>query len=200
MHGNLNQVTQYRPFLQDAVYGYLRQCAESLEDCQHFASAVWAAVFLEAFLTDLLQDLNITVAPQTELNDLIQRLRQYAKNPPTHRLPIPDEIIKRCDDIRNTRNRLVHNTGVPKKTVREDAQFIYAGIQVILEWYQRTHQAKPQQSPDTVTPCLGFRMFISANTPDNARQSHCAHAYCHSGSNLYDCRQTNSIRKTRSAV
>ena len=163
--------SKYQPYFQEAIRDYLCQCDISLEEGQYFASAIWGAVFVEAFLTELLISLQVTIPAQVELNELIQRLRQYSKNPPASPMAIPDEIIKRCDDIRNTRNRLVHSTGLPKKTIEEDARYICAGIHVILEWYKNTHQPLLHDQHETKVKYSGPRVFISANTPDNARQA-----------------------------
>jgi hypothetical protein len=162
---------KYRPYLSEAVFQHLRQCALSLAEKQYFASAVWGAVFLEAFLSDLAGELGLHRPGQDDLNGRVQQIQQYSKNHSPAQPDIPDEIVKRCHDIRNARNRLVHHTGLAKKSLAQDAEFIQAGLEVIVEWYRTIspEKAAPGQVPsDPLGP--GAPVFISTITPHHPQQ------------------------------
>jgi hypothetical protein len=162
---------KYRTCISEMVFQHLKSCAFSHAEKQYFASAVWGAVFLEAFLSDLATDLGLARPSQDDLNGRIQQLQQYSKNHNPTQPDVPDEIVKRCHDIRNTRNRLVHDTGIAKKTIVQDAAFILAGLEVILEWYRTIRpEEMPSSMPAEATRAAGVPVFISTITPHNARQ------------------------------
>ena len=162
----------YRGYLADDTFAHLRQCYMALGEKQFLASAVWGAVVLEAFLDQIFIERSVPRPSQDDLNGRIQQLRQFSKNHGTGRLHVPDEIVKRCDDIRNTRNRLVHDTGLTKSTLSQDAEYICAGLEVILNWYRTTRQESDALcNPEAVaTACV--RVFISSATPMNERQAY----------------------------
>src|SRR5687768_15510972 len=132
---NLNNLSDYRSCLTNTTFEHLRNCQLALAEKQYFASAVWGAVFLEAFLSKLLAELGVARASQDDLNGRIQQLRQYSNNHSPDKPDVPAEIIKRCDEIRNARNRLAHDTGMGKDTLTQDAEFICAHLRIILGWY-----------------------------------------------------------------
>ena len=164
---------KYRPCLSEMVFQHLKNCALSHSEKQYFASAVWGAVFLEAFLSDLATDLGLSRASQDDLNGRIQQIQQYSKNHSPAQPDLPDEIVKRCHDIRNTRNRLVHDCGLAKTTLTQDAEFIIAGLEVILDWYRTVRPEKAllatQAEPENVE---GIPVFISTITPHSPRQDY----------------------------
>jgi hypothetical protein len=166
--------TDYRSCLSPTAHAHLRESCLALGERQFFAAAVWAAVFLEALLDDLAQAAGLPRPGQDDLNGRIQQLQQWSRNKGSGTLDIPDEIIKRCQDIRNTRNRLVHNTGTTKSTLAQDAEFIHAGLKVLLDWYQtvsRPHVEAPPLAPGP-SRMPGVRVFISTITPHNSRQEY----------------------------
>lgn len=165
--------TAYRAVLPDTVYRHLTNAAIALGDKQHFAAAVWGAVFLEAFLSELADKLGIPKPKpsQDDLNGRIERLAQYANNNNPTQPHVPDEILKRCRDVQNTRNRLVHDTGLAKNTLAEDAAFICRGLEVVLDWY---HTIRPEEVPP-LTPAAGTHppgvpVFLSRASPHTPRQ------------------------------
>jgi hypothetical protein len=145
-----------------------------LDENQYFASAIWAAVFLEAFLSDLAEELDFAKTGHDDLNGRIQQLQQYQKNHSPQKPHVPDEVVKRCHDIRNTRNRLVHDCGMPKSTLIQDAQFIVAGVDVILRWYRELRSDRfPDESAGAQEALPeGVRVFVSTITPHSQRQKY----------------------------
>jgi hypothetical protein len=61
---------------------------------------------------------------------------------------------------------------LPKSTLRQDAEFIAAGLEVILDWYARVAQAQAPEVPvDTVDEALLIPMFVSTITPHTVNQA-----------------------------
>ena len=165
------EVIGYRALLPGPLFGHLQSSALALAEQQYLASAVWGAVFLEGFMDVLCHDLAMTPPSLDDLNARIQQLRQYNKNRGADASGVPDEIIKRCDDIRNTRNRLVHHTGLAKQTLRQDAEFIGGGLGVILEWYRsRNPVFQPEAPYPTADQPGGVPVFLSTITPHTHHQ------------------------------
>jgi hypothetical protein len=164
----------FRACLSAHTFSYLRESCQALAEGQHFASAIWGAVFLEALLDDLADLLKLSSPGQQDLNGRISQLRgvSQARGAGLPRA-VPDEIVKRCEDIRNTRNRLVHHTGAAKVTLAEDARFINAGLQVILEFYQRVApRREPEVKPGAAPGRPAVRVFVSTPTPHSPSQEY----------------------------
>ncbi|MCM1992789.1 hypothetical protein [Oceanirhabdus seepicola] len=167
-------INDYRDYLQETSFYHLKNCMLSHENKEYFSCAIWGAVFIESFLNQLSYDLDISNSKSYDLNGSIQRLNQYNKNHSATFPSIPNEIIQRCDNIRSTRNRLVHHTGLPKTTLVEDAKFITAGIEVILNWYKTFSTPKHEkineqiiEKPDNKVP-----VFLSTITPHTPEQEY----------------------------
>jgi hypothetical protein len=124
-------------------------------------------------LDDFAQAAGLARPAQDDLNGRIQQLQQWSRNrgPELH---VPDEIVKRCQDIRNTRNRLVHDTGSAKTTLAEDATFIHAGLEVVAKWYQTIAcpQVAEPRSDSAPSGPLGVRTYVSTITPHSTRQEY----------------------------
>ncbi len=164
---------EFRGWLPPDAFKHLRESCQALAERQYLSSAIWGAVFLEAFLDDMAATLKLPASGQDDLNARIQQLQQYSKNRGSAAIAIPDEYIKRCRDIQNTRNRLVHHCGAAKTTLAEDAQFINAGIKAILDWYKAVapcRAAEPNVAASPHPP--GMRVFLSVSKPHNAGQEY----------------------------
>jgi hypothetical protein len=168
----LNAAT-YQPFLSPQASAHLRESCFAFADHQYFASAVWAAVFLEAMLDDFAQGAGLPRPAQDDLSARVQQLRQWSRSKEAENR-VPDEILRRCDDIRNIRNRLVHDTGAAKTTLVEDAGFIHAGLRIILDWYCTIARAEAAPAPPDVATLrpARVRVFISTITPHSPRQEY----------------------------
>lgn len=166
-------IIKYRPIMSENLYEQFRNCFISLRENQCFSSAMWGAVFLEGFLNEFFEFIKIGRKNREDLNSQIEALQQYSKNPNpgSGSILVPDEIVKRCHDIRNTRNRLVHHTGLPKKTIDEDAKYIFGALQVILDWYL---SFAPKNKNETMSQIFNedemIPVFISTITPHTERQ------------------------------
>lgn len=173
-----SDLAKIQGLLPDTICQHLSQCGIALSEGNYFASALWGAVFLEAFLVAILDALDVSPGGQDDLNGRIQRLQQYSRNPPPDRPHIPDGIVKSCNEIRHVRNRLVHHTGIENKSIEQDAKHIHTRIETILEWclgWCEGHGMTLRENDAEKSvglPPVRARMFLSRNSPDNERQKY----------------------------
>ncbi|MEH7336066.1 hypothetical protein V7161_25905 [Neobacillus drentensis] len=158
----------YQKFISKEVFQHYSNGYDSLQVGQYFAASVWASVFLEAFLVELLNRFELSQASGNDLNSRIDRLKGASDI-------IPDEIHKRCHEIRSQRNRLVHDTGLGKNTLEQDAVSIYSHLEVILDWYCK--KVSPfddtggnEPDPLDLEKDKRIPVFLSTLNPDNERQ------------------------------
>lgn len=165
----------YEPYLSESNFSHLQNCAMSYREKQYFASAIWGAVFLEGFLAELLRDLNVEKNDFKVLNDYIEHLKNIKKREKDINITVPQEMIFRCNLIREIRNGLVHDTGYSKTSNQSEAQTILTSLKTILELYKKHFPLKEEAiqkenevkmiSEDDLVP-----VFISAINPDNELQ------------------------------
>lgn len=173
---------QYESYLSETNFNNLQQCIYSYRQDQFFASAVWGAVFLEGFLPELVREIKEDYTSSKDLYDYINVLNQLSKKKLDGKMYVPQEIGKRADEIRLTRNRLVHDTGSSKDTVGIDAYSIANHLKVILEWYKKNFTPKYNDNPlISANPELSNKIpvFISTITPDNEAQKYFLNLFEH---------------------
>ena len=101
--------------------------------------------------------------------DLYNRIQRIENNTGT-----PGDITDRCNTIRTLRNRLVHDKGLKKTTIEEDACTIYINLREILEWYCK--KASPisivdkELKEEIIDEEELLPVFISTLNPDNEKQ------------------------------
>lgn len=164
---------KFRACLTEDAFEHLKNCDKAWVSGDYLSVGVWGAVFLEAFLSLLLKKLQVKGANDMDLNGKIQRLRSCSKNPKPEISEVPDEIVKRCDDIRNIRNRLVHDTGMKKSTLKQDAELIRSSIQVILQWYNKVSEPEFVDADGLASGAVEEKgkVFLSTITPHTIEQS-----------------------------
>lgn len=158
---------KYRVCLAEDAFEHLMHSDRAWESGDYLSVGVWGAVFLEAFLTDVIAKLDIGKGGHDDLNGKIQVLRNYSRNSPLEKVTVPDEIVKRADDIRNIRNRLVHDTGMKKNTLRQDAASIRGAIGVILDWYRQVSAPVAEENIENnrIQAEIKARVFLSSINP-----------------------------------
>ena len=150
------------------------------------ASIIWAAVFTEALLKDVLFEID-GKEHEEELNLLIRNLNAYAQN---DRMGADKkkfiDIHRRCNEIRNKRNRLVHDTGVERGSLEVDAKDVHENIMQIVKRYADTGIALAFQKENSSSgdSCGGkkeepkFPVFISSITPHTFEQGEFINSFC----------------------
>ena len=169
------QISRFEQYLKPVTYGHLRESCFALDERQYLASVIWAAVFAEAFLGDLLDQLQFSRSSgRDDFNGRIQRLEAAARKPAEDSVPVPDDIVKRFHEIRNVRNRLVHDTGLSKGSLTHEAQLVTSHVDAVLQWYADSGVATVVTPPDDPPPGKQdlIPVFLSKSVPHTLRQQH----------------------------
>jgi hypothetical protein len=129
------------------------------------AAGVWGAVFLEAFLEEAMQALNLTIG-ERDLGGMINRLRHEKT------LQHASDILNHCEMVRAARNALVHAGASPGRVVETHAATISGNLPHILRlalpWFGAV---QPRADGSPAYPAPTARVFLSTITPHRKRRS-----------------------------
>lgn len=186
------EIIKKKNYFQDITWIHLSNCLKAFENRELLSASIWSAVFVESMLKDILSVLlNVNVSTE-EISSLIARLCNTLNNGASRfELVAADataieDIMRRSDEIRLKRNRLVHDTGIENNYLDSDADDIYKNVNLIIERYLKTKVSKAvfrknkeiadevistQHEPD-------FPMFISTITPHTFEQSEFIEEFC----------------------
>lgn len=167
-----------KKFFEPLTFSHLSFSLKSFDDGEYFSSAVWAAVFIEAFIKDVLFYLEGQDHTE-ELHALIRMLRGHADKGST--LSREDkrafqDMAMRCTEIRVKRNRLVHDTGVERGNINVDAQDINNNVKCIVQQYLSTAVAEGISIKNAGNSLVAspqeptFPVFVSTITPHTFEQ------------------------------
>lgn len=167
----------YEPYLSEANFSHLQNCAMSFREQQYFASAIWGSVFLEGFLAEIFRDLGVEKNDFKMLNDYIEHLRNLKKREKGIDITVPQEMIYRCNLIREIRNGLVHDTGYSKDSLKSEAQTILNSITILLDLYLKhfpikTEIVKNKNEEEQIKEEDLIPVFISTINPDTEIQNY----------------------------
>lgn len=184
-----SELTQSKSYFNEMTYQHLTYCLKSYDKGELFSSAVWAAVFVEAILKDILHQID-GKNHNEELNALINGVKNYV-NASSANIASSDrsllrDIAGRCNEIKLKRNRLVHDTGVSRSKIDIDAADIHNNVAQITSNYLKTTLAgriraeniKSQNSDAALTVNPNFPIFISTITPHTFEQEEFLESFC----------------------
>ena len=133
------EIIKKRDYFQDITWIHLSNCLKAFENRELLSASIWSAVFVESILKDILTVLlNVNVSTD-EISALIARLRNTLNNRSSRFELTPadstaiEDIMRRADEIRLKRNRLVHDTGMENNYLDSDADDIYKNVNLIIE-------------------------------------------------------------------
>ncbi|MBE6666438.1 MAG: hypothetical protein E7603_09545 [Ruminococcaceae bacterium] len=192
----MTEIIQKQACFTDLTYRHLSKCLQSYDSGELLASIIWAAVFTEALLKDILFEID-GKDHEEELNLLIRNLnlnvqsgndREQNSNKKTFstadRKNLAD-VHRRCNEIRIKRNRLVHDTGVERGSLEVDAKDVHENIVQIIKRYTDTEIAAEFQKRNSPTELVGkkskepdFPIFISSITPHTFEQGEFITSFC----------------------
>lgn len=142
------EIIKKRDYFQDITWIHLSNCLKAFENRELLSASIWSAVFVESILKDILTVLlNVNVSTE-EISSLIARLRNTLNNGSSRfELTSADstaieDIMRRADEIRLKRNRLVHDTGMENNYLDSDADDIYKNVNLIIERYLKSKVSK----------------------------------------------------------
>lgn len=177
---------------RDITWTHLSKCIKVFEKGELLSASIWACVFVESILKDILGILLEQNFSDDDLGALLNAMsgmlkRGAAKIPlsPAETAALSD-VMRRSDEIRQKRNRLVHDTGLENVSLDSDAFDIYKNIELIVDRYVSTSVSEiirrekeavavPDQ-PKAVEPT--FPMFLSTITPHTFEQSEFIESFC----------------------
>ena len=185
-------IIKQKEYFQEITWNHLSNCLKAFENRELLAASVWSAVFVESLLKDILGViLNINVNTE-EISTLIARLRNILNNRSEKtKLEVSDytaieDIMRRSDEIRLKRNRLVHDTGMENHYLASDADDIYKNVSLIIDRYVKTKVGKIILCQNKVSTTSAeqkeeeptFPMFVSTITPHTFEQSEFIEEFC----------------------
>lgn len=185
----IEQIVKKRECFKEITWRHLSNCLKSLEDREYMSAAIWSAVFVESILKDYLRDFGEKSKDRDELDSLIKRVANYLRNAPEIADSDKDkinDILRRAEEIRSKRNRLVHDTGVENRGLETDVNDMYNNVMQIIVSYLDTEISRSVYAENTknlISPKKGesepgFPVFISTITPHNFEQTEFIEGFC----------------------
>lgn len=185
----IQDIVKKRDYFKEITWRHLSNCLKSFEDREHLSAAIWSAVFVESILKDYLRDFGEKSKDRDELDSLIKRVANHLRNAPS----VTDEdknkindILRRAEEIRSKRNRLVHDTGVENRGLETDVGDMYNNVMQIINNYLDTAISESIFAENTINIISdekkkeepSFPVFISTITPHNFDQTEFIEGFC----------------------
>ena len=137
----IEQIVKKRDHFKEITWRHLSSCLKCLEDREYLSAAIWSAVFVESVLKDFLREFGEKSKDRDELDSLIKRVANYLRNATGISDGDKDkinDILRRAEEIRSKRNRLVHDTGVENRGLQTDVNDMYNNVMQIIISYLGT--------------------------------------------------------------
>lgn len=185
----IEQIVKKRDCFKEITWRHLSNCLKSFEDREYLFAAIWSAVFVESVLKDYLRDFGEKSKDRDELDSLIKRVANHLRNASQISDADKDminDILRRAEEIRSKRNRLVHDTGVENRGLETDVSDMYNNVMQIINNYLDTQISKSicaENSKIVDTKEIEgneqeFPIFISTITPHNFEQIEFIEGFC----------------------
>ena len=185
----IEQIVKQRDCFKEITWRHLSNCLKSFEDREYLSAAIWSAVFVESVLKDYLRDFGEKSKDRDELDSLIKRVANHLRNA-SHisdaDKDMINDILRRAEEIRSKRNRLVHDTGVENRGLETDVSDMYNNVMQIINNYLDTQisrsicaeNSKIVDVKETEGSEPDFPIFISTITPHNFEQTEFIEGFC----------------------
>ncbi len=169
-------------YFKENTWGFLVQCLKSFENQEYLSTGIWAAILTESLVGDCLQKLG-TDTTGMDLYNMIKGLKKV--NYTNEDKNLFADITARADQLREKRNRIVHDTGVQNQLIEQDATTMYYEVIGIVGDYLKTTVAEniykanmgsndgPQASLE-----YSYKAFISTITPHSVEQMAFINGFC----------------------
>lgn len=185
----IEQIVKKRGCFKEITWRHLSNCLKCFEDREYLSAAIWSAVFVESVLKDYLRDFGEKSKDRDELDSLIKRVANHLRN--TAHISdvdkdIINDILRRAEEIRSKRNRLVHDTGVENRGLETDVSDMYNNVMQIINNYLDTQisrsicseNSKIVDAKESEGSEPDFPIFISTITPHNFEQTEFIEGFC----------------------
>lgn len=185
----IEQIVKKRDCFKEITWRHLSNCLKSFEDREYLSAAIWSAVFVESVLKDYLRDFGEKSKDRDELDSLIKRVANHLRNASQISDADKDminDILRRAEEIRSKRNRLVHDTGVENRGLETDVSDMYNNVMQIINNYLDTQisrsicaeNSKIVDAKESEGNEPDFPIFISTITPHNFEQTEFIEGFC----------------------
>lgn len=185
----IEQIVKKRDCFKEITWRHLSNCLKSFEDREYLSAAIWSAVFVESVLKDYLRDFGEKSKDRDELDSLIKRVANHLRNASQISDADKDminDILRRAEEIRSKRNRLVHDTGVENRGLETDVSDMYNNVMQIINNYLDTQisrsicaeNSKIVDAKKSEGNEPDFPIFISTITPHNFEQTEFIEGFC----------------------
>ena len=168
MKTDIKLITKARNNFNELLFEPLKNHIIRVEKEEYYESAIWGAIFFEAFIFHLAAQKGANVSKKSvNLNSVIEELRKINNQAKF----IEDGYLKYFDSIRDTRNGLMHHTEINKNKnlIESDANSIHNKIIEILKWYLETLEVEVKSKKAIGTNDL-IPVFISTISPHTPEQ------------------------------
>lgn len=185
----IEQIVKKRDCFKEITWRHLSNCLKSFEDREYLSAAIWSAVFVESVLKDYLRDFGEKSKDRDELDSLIKRVANHLRNA-SHisdaDKDMINDILRRAEEIRSKRNRLVHDTGVENRGLETDVSDMYNNVMQIINNYLDTQISRSICADNSKIVDVkenegsepDFPIFISTITPHNFEQTEFIEGFC----------------------
>ncbi len=185
----ITEVIQKKNYFSDLTFRHLTTCLKAYAGGEFFSASVWASVFIEALLKDILKEVDGGNHTE-ELSLLIRHLTNHAYNGDDtlgeSTKALFKDIAVRCNEIKSKRNRLVHDTGVERGRIDLDANDINNNVVQIVKQYVQTSVAERISAKNNASALMNgeeppepkFPIFISSITPHTFEQGEFLDSFC----------------------
>ena len=186
------EIASKKRLFRNVTWTYLTNCINAYDTNEKLAGSIWSSVFLESLLKDILGIILGSNIVNEEMNALISRLRNALNNRSSkYEFSAEDsvyleDIMRRSDEIRLKRNRLVHSTGVENEYLDSDGDDIYKNIIAIINDYCRTGICEAVSGENSgsallngpFAEALDFPMFVGSIEPYTFEQAVFVEDFC----------------------
>ena len=204
-----NYAIEHKEWFCEITWVHFSNCIKAYENGELLSSAIFAAVFAESILKDILDVLDAKMVKRQDggrdekdedreiysLSRMKESLELIAQSNAKKYDYLDDlnraylkDIAGRSDEIRQKRNRLVHNTGVVNTDLQSDTDDIIKNVkQIIVEYlnseiscriYDRKTAVDGLSAREEPAATEDFPMFVSTITPHKFEQIEFITEFC----------------------
>jgi hypothetical protein len=168
MKTDIKLITKARSNFNELLFEPLKKHIIKFEKEEYYESAIWGAIFFEAFIFHIAEKKDINIGKKSvHLNSVIEELRKLNNQEKF----IEDGYLKYFDSIRDTRNGLMHHTEINRNanSIKVDAENIHSKILEIVQWNLKDFDVTVKDDTEKIKTDL-IPVFISTISPHTPEQ------------------------------
>ncbi len=185
----IEEIVKKRDYFKETTWLHLSSCLKSFEEREFLSAAIWSSVFVESVLKDFLRGFGEKSKDRDEIDSLIKRVANHLRNAEKvsdSDKDVINDILRRAEEIRAKRNRLVHDTGVQNRGLETDVRDMYNNVfQIINDYLEtelsqavRVENARNNEVAAEKVSEPDFPIFVSTITPHTFEQTEFIEGFC----------------------